>query len=102
MSDIDLIEKVEAEHVFASSSRSRDRGVFENVAACTCGHALAWAGREEAFRRHVRLEIVRAVREQIARDIEAQRQPITVHIDYPDVAWDAARKSSARIARGES
>jgi hypothetical protein len=43
-----------------------------------------------------------AVREQIAQDIEAQRQPITVHIDYPDVAWDAARKSSARIARGVS
>lgn len=41
-----------------------------------------------------------AVREQVAREIEAQRRPITVHIDYPDVAWDSAQRSSARIARG--
>lgn len=69
MSDIDLTEEVEAAHAFTSSSRSRGRGITENVAACTCGHQLDWYSRNDAHRKHVLAELAQAVREQAARDI---------------------------------
>lgn len=96
MSDIDLTEAIEA----ARKNLARHEGNEYMHRGCGKG-CMHYLSAEAAL--HVAAPLIEsAVREQVAREIETQRQPITVHIDYPDVAWDAARKSSARIARGDS
>ncbi|QCB93331.1 hypothetical protein [Cellulomonas shaoxiangyii] len=99
MTPLDLTEAVEAAHVFTSSSRVRGGGLMENFAACTCGHPLGWEGRAEAHRRHVLTELVQAVREQVAREIEVEMW----RHDRAQVGFSAigdAYADAARIARG--
>lgn len=89
-----LHEKVAAEHMFTSHSKSLPGGRRINGARCSCGHELPWTGRQEAHLSHMFAEHEAAVRAQIAADIEARMGR--------DADYDDGMEDAAAIARGES